>query len=114
MSASLNSRASAAGPMTARCAVRVSPSVLASTPLNQGALETWSQPASVSVPAAARARLRKFLRSDRWLFMGLSRDLDGVAAGDHRSQIVPNARNDHHCHVHENEQHRGCRREEMD
>src|SRR5262245_6725889 len=122
MSASVNSRAKAPGPITARCTFKVSASPASSTALNHGLSGSASQPASVSEPAAASEPLKKLRRSSLSLLLGRmmrlvmagSCRLDGVVAGDHRAHVVPDAGQDHHHDVHEHEQHGRSGAEKMD
>src|ERR1044071_5575976 len=83
---------------------------------NHSVRERLSQPASATADAAAaarprNARLPRRLRNLNGLFMG---GLDTVAAGDHRSQVVPQSRYDHLEHVDEHERDQQPRDDEMD
>src|SRR5690349_3699192 len=113
MSALEYSGASACPPAKRRWALRVRFSTSPRMFNTQGLCDGSLQPTRPSVLASAALRARKFRR----LVLRVSAIavlLDRIAAGDHRTQIVPGAGQDDHDDVYEEERDEGKRADEVD
>src|SRR6516165_4340254 len=111
MSLSAYSRASDFGRAKKRCARRVRPSAELSVSFTGFDMESLVQAEARSAADAASTPRRGAVRSRAMI---VSLDLDRVAPGDHRAQVVPDAGDQNHEQVERHERHQEPRHDEVD